>query len=149
MLERGTRQLHGPFVADGGGGDVGRLPQAVASIGCACARSSRVPQLEGTFEMAERCRWGDGLGRVGGGEQGGEGSIDVAREIKVKCKLTGPIRSSQRIGWLLGERGRDAAVQAGPLWREEIGVDDLAEQRVPEPVGVVVDHEQPCVDDRP
>jgi len=36
----------------------------------------------------------------------------------------------------------DSAVQAEPLWREQVGVDDLTEQWVPEPVRVAADDHQ-------
>ncbi len=92
--------------------------------------------------MSERCSGSDRLCRIGRREQRREGRLDVARTVEVERQLTGTVRSSQRIGRLLLQRGRDAAVQAGSLRRQQVGVHDFAEQRVTEAIRVVVDDQQ-------
>ena len=110
-----------------------------------------VPQLESTLEMTERGTRCERLGSVGRGEQSEERPFRVARTVEVEGQLTRPVGAAQGIGGLLLQRLGDAAVQARSLRREQVGVDDLSEQRVAEPVGVagVVHHEQLCVDHGP
>ena len=113
------------------------------------ALTDRIPQLEGTLEVTERCGRSDRLCRIGGGEQRRERRLDVACTVEVERQLAGTVRSSQHVGRLLLQRCRDAAVQAGSLRWQQVGVHDFAEQRVAEAVGVVVDDQQPCVDHGP
>ena len=73
----------------------------------------------------------------------------VTGAVEVKGQFAGTVGSSQHIGRLLPQCGGDAAVQPRSLRREQVGVDDLAEQRVAEAVGLVVDDQQPRVDHGP
>ena len=99
--------------------------------------------------MTERGTRRDRLGRIGRREEGEERALDVAGTVEVEGELARPVRSAEQLGGLLPQRFGDPAVQAGALWWEQVGVDHLPEQRMPKAVGIVVDDEQPCVDDRP
>ena len=98
--------------------------------------------------MTERGPRRDRLGGIGRGEQR-ENAPSLSPQVEVKGEFAGTVRSSQHIGRLLLQCGGDAAVQARSLRREQVGVDDFAEQRVAEAVGLVVDDQHPCVDHGP
>ena len=110
--------------------------------------TGRIPQLERPLEMGECCRRSDRLRRVGGRQQRRERRVGVICAVEMERQLTGTVGSSQRIGCLLLQRGRNAAVQAGPLRGQQVGVHDLTEQWVAEAIGVVGDDQQSRVDHR-
>ena len=143
-LERCLRDLDGAFVPGGGTGELGGLPEPVAAVGLRGAVAGVVPELEGPLEMGERGAGGDRRRRVGGGEQGDEGAFAVAGPVEVEGELAGPVGPAELGRRLLLEGFGDAAMEPGALRRQQIGVHDLADEGVTEPVGVGggVDHDQ-------
>jgi hypothetical protein len=112
--ERLPREHHGPVVARRAGRQLGGLPETVAAVLACCSRPRLVPQLEGPFELAQGHRRCDGLGGVGGHEQGGEGAQDVAGAIEVERELTRSVRR-HRLGLAVEQGIRDPAMEPPAL----------------------------------
>ena len=118
-LERGPGQLDRSLVADRGGGDVGRLPQAIATVGRrgALARPSPTTRRHARDDRTPH------PGRPSRPHRRRRAArrtppSTVARTVEVKGELTGPVGSSQHIGGLLRRArrrccGADALVAAG------------------------------------
>ena len=151
MAEGFAGEGGGSLVAGRPAGQLGRLPQPITASVARCRASGSVPQLEGPLQVAQGGSRGHRLGGVGGGEQRRERAPVITGAVEMDGELTGPVGARQQLGSLLTERVGDALVQASSLRRKQLGIHDLPDQRVPEPVGVRlrVDHEQLGGDHRP
>ena len=88
------------------------------------------PQLQGQVVVAVRLgRGAEAVGLDAGPDRGGERTGDVVAGHAVVRELGGGTGHAR-------EQAREPCVQPGPLPRHQVGVDRLAQQRVPEPVPV-------------
>ena len=130
-------QGDGPVGGAGVGGRLARPGQQLRLVhpGLGGGLAAALPQLEGPLELA--LGLGEGVGALGG--QAGpdrrrEGPLQVVGGVPVPGELGGQPRVVAVPG---RQGGREPGVQAGPLPRQQLGVDRLLDQGVPEPVGAV------------
>jgi hypothetical protein len=131
-------QSHRPV---GGASVGGRLPRPGQQLGLvhpdpSLGRAGALPQLKGPLELA--LGLGEGVGPLGG--QAGldrrrQGPLQVVGGVPVPGQLGGQPRVTVPVRGRQG--GREPGVQAGPLPRQQLGVDRLLDQGVAEPVGAV------------
>ncbi len=130
--------LHGPGDLAAGRGTVrGAEGQVVPVLPGELLRlADPLPQRQGGVVVPVRLgRGGQPLGLLPGPDRRGEGSRDVVAGQAVMGQLGGGPRhggEAARVGQQLGEPG----VQPGPLAGEQVGVERLADQGVPEHVAV-------------
>ena len=88
--------------------------------------------------MAQRGRGRDGLGGIGGAQQRDERGRVISCPVEVNGQLAGSVGTGAGCRRLVGQRVGDAAVEPFALGRQQLVVDDLADQRMTKAVGVGV-----------
>ena len=142
--ERSLEQLElTSRIADRAGG-VGGPDEHADAVGTGPRLGIRhpVPQLERAVEQRRHlvvCV--HALGGCRGAHRGGERRRLVTRRGEVRGDRRGDLRVRALVEAML-ERARQPQVQLGPLAGEQLLLDDLAQERVAEPVHVVVLHDQ-------
>ena len=120
----------------GGAGKIGGLPQTRHQLRLVLGSCASLPQLEDPFQVGEAGRRSDPLGRVRRREQRLERRGFVAGTVEVERQLTGGVRRGQREAGVRLQRGRHGSVETSPLGRQCSVVGDLADERMPNPIGV-------------
>ena len=129
----------GSLVAGCPAGQLGRLPEPITQLGLCGRVTSGIPQLEGPLEVAQ----GDARRHRARAASAAASSAHERRRllpgpIEVEGQLARSIGAREDVRRLLPQDVGDAPVQPSSLRREQLGVDDLTDQRVPEPVAVGV-----------
>ncbi len=118
-----------------GGGRGAQRERHGVGAGGPCGGVDRRPQVQGRLQVPQLLGGRpDALGVVGGLQGRGERLGQVVALAVVVGALGGTVRPAVRTAQQPGER----AVQPGPLAGQQVGVDRLAGEGVPEGVGVAV-----------
>ena len=134
VAQQPAQLVHGPADVAGVGGRHRRAQREIAPLDAAQADrvSDALPQRQGQVIVPVRLgRRGQPLGLPAGLDRGGEGGRDVVASQRVVGKLGGGARDLLQPAFV-GQQLSQRAVQPGALAGQQVGVDGLAQQSVPE-----------------